>query len=61
MARSRLEKIAINDVFDFTDPLRMWLVIFGTVGQAVFFCRWIIQWLASEKRGESHMPVAFWW
>lgn len=37
------------------------LALLGLLGQALFFSRWIIQWLASEKRGESHVPIAFWW
>ena len=36
-------------------------VAFGTIGQLVFFCRWIIQWLHSEKSNSSVIPVAFWW
>ena len=36
-------------------------VIFGTIGQLVFFSRWIIQWLSSEKSKISIIPVAFWW
>ena len=36
-------------------------VIFGTVGQLVFFSRWIIQWLSSEKNKSSVIPVTFWW
>jgi lipid-A-disaccharide synthase-like uncharacterized protein len=36
-------------------------VLFGTLGQLVFFSRWIIQWLASEKNKLSTIPVAFWW
>jgi len=38
----------------------IWVVI-GTVGQLVFFSRWIIQWLSSEKNKTSVIPVAFWW
>lgn len=36
-------------------------VSFGTVGQLVFFSRWIIQWIYSEKYKSSVIPVAFWW
>ena len=36
-------------------------VTFGTLGQLVFFSRWIIQWLSSEKKKSSVIPVAFWW
>ena len=43
------------------EPWEMWLVAFGVIAQTLFFCRWIIQWYASEKRGESHIPMLFWW
>ena len=36
-------------------------VSFGTLGQLVFFSRWIIQWFSSEKIKSSIIPVAFWW
>ena len=36
-------------------------VSFGTIGQLVFFSRWIIQWMSSEKLKSSVIPVAFWW
>jgi len=36
-------------------------VAFGTLGQLVFFSRWIIQWFSSEKNKSSVIPVAFWW
>jgi len=36
-------------------------VIFGFIGQAMFSMRFIIQWIASEKRKESVIPVSFWY
>ena len=36
-------------------------VFFGTLGQMIFFSRWIIQWFYSEKYKLSVIPVAFWW
>jgi lipid-A-disaccharide synthase-like uncharacterized protein len=33
----------------------------GLVGQSIFASRFFVQWVASEKRGESYIPVAFWW
>jgi len=36
-------------------------VIFGFVGQAAFFMRFLVQWIISEKRGESTVPVSFWY
>ena len=37
------------------------LVLFGFAGQFVFFMRFAVQWLASERRGRSHIPIAFWY
>ena len=36
-------------------------VAFGTIGQLVFFSRWIVQWISSERNKSSVIPVAFWW
>ena len=35
-----------------------WLVI-GFIGQIAFGARFVIQWLVSEKKGESTIPIAF--
>lgn len=37
-----------------------WLVI-GFAAQAVFTARFLTQWVASEKKKDSVVPVAFWW
>ncbi|MFC1514473.1 lipid-A-disaccharide synthase N-terminal domain-containing protein [Candidatus Omnitrophota bacterium] len=37
-----------------------WLIL-GLLGQSVFFMRFLIQWLASERKKESVVPVAFWY
>jgi len=36
-------------------------VIFGFVGQLSFSLRFLIQWVASERKGESVIPIAFWY
>ena len=38
----------------------IWLGI-GVFGQGLFFSRWIIQWIASERKAVSQMPIAFWY
>ena len=38
-----------------------WWDLVGFLGQAVFFSRFIVQWIASEQRKESVVPVAFWY
>ena len=46
------------------DP-RTWhwdtLALLGFCGQALFASRFIIQWIASERKKRSHIPVPFWW
>lgn len=37
-----------------------WIGI-GFVGQTLFFCRFLLQWLASEKARRSVIPTAFWY
>lgn len=36
-------------------------VIFGLIGQAFFTSRFVVQWIASERRGRSTVPIAFWY
>jgi len=31
------------------------------VGQLVFFSRFLVQWIATERRKRVVIPVAFWW
>ena len=38
----------------------IWIII-GFVGQSLFFMRFFVQWLASEKVGKSVIPNAFWY
>ena len=38
----------------------LWVAV-GFLGQTLFFMRFFVQWLASEKRKESVIPVAFWY
>ena len=40
--------------------LSFW-VVFGLFGQTCFFMRFFVQWIASERRGESVIPVHFWY
>ena len=40
--------------------VNQWLII-GFVGQALFGARFIIQWVVSEKKRESTIPLAFWY
>ena len=38
----------------------IWLSI-GLLGQALFSARFLVQWIASERRRRSVVPLAFWY
>src|SRR5882762_9411995 len=38
-----------------------YLVILGLIGTATFSMRFLVQWWASERQGESVIPVSFWY
>jgi lipid-A-disaccharide synthase-like uncharacterized protein len=39
---------------------KLWLII-GFAGQALFTARFLVQWIVSERKRDSVVPVAFWW
>jgi len=41
-------------------PIDFWLV-FGFLAQGVFFGRFLVQWIVSERRRQSVVPVSFWY
>ena len=45
----------------FMDILASPMGMLGMLGQALFFSRFLVQWLASEKRGRSVVPLSFWY
>ena len=36
-------------------------LLIGFIGQGLFASRFIIQWIYSEKKGESSIPLIFWY
>lgn len=38
----------------------LWLIV-GFLGQGFFSARFVVQWLASEKKQKSVIPLAFWY
>jgi lipid-A-disaccharide synthase-like uncharacterized protein len=44
------------------DP-RSWdfWIAFGFLGQAAFSARFLVQWLWSERKRESYIPIGFWY
>ena len=41
-------------------PGALW-TLFGVAGGLIFYGRFYVQWIASERAGRSVMPVAFWY
>ena len=37
-----------------------YLMVLGFIGNALFSMRFLVQWVASERQGESVIPVSFW-
>jgi lipid-A-disaccharide synthase-like uncharacterized protein len=52
---------ALNDyLYDvFVAKFDFWLA-FGLVAQLFFTARFLVQWIASERAGNSVVPMAFW-
>lgn len=46
-----------NFIEQSTDPIHL----LGFLGQGVFFTRFALQWIVSERKKESVIPVGFWW
>ena len=49
------------DFFNNLTRIEILFLIIGLVGQGLFASRFIIQWFYSEKKGESYIPVTFWY
>jgi len=39
----------------------LFFLIVGFIGQGIFASRFIVQWIYSEKKGESYIPIIFWY
>ncbi len=44
-----------------TSGSEWWWFIFGMSGNVIFGSRFFIQWIHSERHGESRIPTIFWW
>lgn len=54
-----------NDVFDVdnlfkNERIPLWLLTLGIVSQVLFTFRFIYQWIYSEYKNESSLPMGFW-
>ena len=41
--------------------LELFFLIIGFAGQGLFASRFIVQWIYSEKKGVSYIPIIFWY
>lgn len=40
--------------------MKFW-ILFGFLGQSLFGMRFLVQWICSERKKESYIPLAFWY
>lgn len=38
-----------------------WWTAYGLLGNMAFSCRFMVQWIASERAGRTVVPMAFWY
>ena len=51
----------MNSFFASLSPYEIVFLVIGFTGQGLFASRFIVQWIYSERVGESSIPVAFWY
>ena len=49
------------DYFNSLTSLELIFLTIGFVGQGLFASRFIVQWIYSERKGYSHIPIIFWY
>jgi len=42
------------------DAIPLWLLLLGAIAQIVFTLRFVYQWIYSERKKESTLPLGFW-
>ena len=51
----------MNDFINSLSYSELIFLIIGFISQAIFASRFVFQWIYSERRGESHIPIVFWY
>jgi len=44
-----------------SENLDLWFILLGLPAQVAFTARFLVQWIASERKKSSIIPVAFWY
>ncbi|MEC9345304.1 MAG: lipid-A-disaccharide synthase N-terminal domain-containing protein [Pseudomonadota bacterium] len=52
---------AIAAWWDKLTGIDAWLFVFGLVAQSMFFARFLVQWIVSERARRSIVPEMFWY
>ena len=47
--------------FQNLEDIEIFFLLIGFFGQGLFASRFIFQWIHSEKKGESSIPLIFWY
>ena len=55
-----LASIQLSDLWNTSGWEKVWLLI-GLGGQLLFTARFVVQWIVSERKKRSVIPVAFWY
>ena len=55
-----LARITFSQLWSATGGEKAWLAI-GIGGQLLFTARFVVQWIVSERKKRSVIPVAFWY
>ena len=51
----------MSSFFNSLSNLEIVFLVIGFAGQGIFASRFVIQWIHSEKKGESSIPIIFWY
>tara|TARA_B100000959_G_scaffold256167_1_gene289114 strand:+ start:313 stop:603 length:291 start_codon:yes stop_codon:yes gene_type:complete len=51
----------VNNYINNLTNIEIFFLVIGFLGQGIFASRFIIQWIYSEKKGMSYIPVIFWY
>ena len=51
----------MTQYFSNLSNLEIIFLCIGFLGQGIFASRFIVQWIYSERKGESSIPVIFWY
>ena len=49
------------DYFENLSQIEVIFLTIGFLGQGLFASRFVFQWIYSEKKGESYIPLIFWY